>query len=197
VRANLADSAPPETESVNVVHSSMAWVIGPGAPVDLDQPEGQDCAEPPFGKGPIVFGCATEYRYNYPDGKPGTRVFFVEGEVRWTDVRVNPLGPGRIGIPHESVLYRTSWVRRWHRDSKLCLASWSLQGDVQSNFPCAASEIWHGNPRGGGLVGTDTAYWPWLYRYPCRRTGAWTQCSNQVGDAYRYRGRYPTRLGSA
>jgi hypothetical protein len=47
-----APSAPLETESVSVVHTTAAWVIGPGTPVDLGRPYGQDCAEPRFGRGP-------------------------------------------------------------------------------------------------------------------------------------------------
>lgn len=192
--AGAAANGAAMAERVTPANSSSAWIIaGKSAPVDLGRQYGEDCPEPMSNVRPIIYACATEYRFDYPNGEPGTRIFAIQGEVTWTNVHVNPLGPGALGTPHSSVGFRTSWIRYWHEDSRKCLAGYDIHGYIQSNFPCAAAQIWYGNPKSGAILGTDTAYWPWLYQYPCRRRGDWTTCSNKVGDAYRYRGSYPQR----
>jgi hypothetical protein len=134
---------------------------------------------------------ATEFFYTRPDGTPGTRWFSVQGIVQWVGVQANPYGAGEVGTP-KSLSYGAdySWVRRWHVESSGCLRSWRIHGVVQSNFPCAAYELWHGVSTGGFAVGEPG--FPWLYNYPCARSGAWTTCQNALGDAYRYRGAYPS-----
>ena len=103
------------------------------------------------------------------------------------------LGPGDLGTPQSSTYGGNSWVRHWHGDSPGCLRTWRVHGDIQSNFPCAAFEIWHGVPTEG--FGDGDLAWSWLYEYRCSQSGDWTTCRNALGDAYRYRGAYPSVWG--
>lgn len=94
------------------------------------------------------------------------------------------------GAPHASIYRRQTWVRRWHRDTAACFASFMpvhVDGALWSNFPCAAWQLIHQSDGVGLTDGEDAADWPWLNLDPCHTAERVTTCTNKVGDSYRYR----------
>lgn len=189
----VAPSRADAAELINATNSTLAWSFS-GSPnaVDATPSRYNDC--PARYPKTYIFACETEFFYQRPNGTDGTRWFFVSGDVQWTGVHVNPYGPGELGTPQSSSYPGSSWVRHWHRESPNCLRSWRIHGDIQSNFPCAAYQIWHGTTTEG--FGDGDLTWSWLYDYRCDHRGAWTLCRNALGDGYRYRGTYPSVWGS-
>jgi hypothetical protein len=165
--ATAIASVSPGSERVDAANSSAAWIFSPGTrAVDLGGEHGEVCPYRLVGAKAPTYECSTEYRFDYPDGLPGTRIFLAEGAVTWTHVRLNPLGPGSFGIAQSSVVFRSSWVRRWHQDTGACLRSWHVSGDIQSNFPCAADDIAHGTAKEGADSGTGTGAWATTVQLP-------------------------------
>lgn len=178
------------SQLVSATNSTRAWVFdsNPNA-VDGTPAQDNDCAvRIPH---TYIFQCATEFDYMRPNGTLGTRWFSVQGTVQWVGVHPNPFGAGEVGTP-KSLSYGTdvSWVRSWHSESSGCLRAWRIHGVIVSNFPCPAYQIWHGTSIKGYAEGE--AGFPWLYVYRCSHSGIWTTCRNGLGDAYRYRGAYPS-----
>ena len=189
--ASLAAPAIAEgSELVTAANSTTAWTFSNSSnAVDRTPAPNNDCAVRVSHT--YTFECNTEFFYTRPNGTPGTRWFSVQGIVQWIGVHPNPFGAGEIGTP-KSISYgaEDSWVRHWHAESPGCLQSWRIQGVIQSNFPCAAYQIWHGTSTKGFAAGEPG--FSWVYGYPCSRSGTWTTCRNALGDAYRYRGAYPS-----
>jgi hypothetical protein len=130
---------------------------------------GSPCARIPSPAWPCEF--------EYPAG-PLKHLGMAYGVVTW-----------KHGAPHATIDLRHTWVRRWHRDTAACLASFKplrLKGRLWSNYPCAAWEVIHQYDGVGRTDGEDAADWPWLNFYPCRTRRGVTTCSNKVGDSYRY-----------
>ena len=79
------------------------------------------------------------------------------------------------GAPHASIYRRQTWVRRWHRDTAACFASFMpvhVDGALWSNFPCAAWQLIHQSDGVGLTDGEDAADWPWLNLDPCHTASA-------------------------
>jgi hypothetical protein len=184
-------SAARALERINSTNSSLGWQFASGSnAVDATPSGDSDCPQQDLRD---YFSCSTEFNYQQPNGRSGSRWFLNEGFVKWTGVRVNPYGPGDLGTPHSYKYTPSTWIRRWHPNASRCLHTWRIHGVVQSNFPCAAYEIWHGASK-EGFNDEPGPGWPWISDYRCVTRRRWTTCQNAEGDAYRYRGAYPSML---
>lgn len=87
-----------------------------------------------------------------------------------------------------TIRFVRAWRRRWRSTPAKCLRSYGLPGRLSSNDGfCYAQLAQDTNTAGVVYVhGTDTAGFDPIYRYACRRYRGGKQCTNRVGDAFRY-----------